>query len=360
MINLKINLTGIGFCRLRNRQESNSMIDSVLNKNPKLGMIRQTAFYVIIALTLIVAGCKAKPLNEKLSNQYYHRAIKAYHHGEYAEAVKYFEKAIVFNPHKADPYLAAGEIYEDYLNQKSKARERYLKYLDLSDNEELRAMVLSWLGQDQPADTADTQSISPTANLKRHIEKLEDEKSKLQTQLAVTAEQNATLNAKLNKETRRSILTRLGSGLMVIVPVALLVLTVLSLIVLVPRLRKTATISTGSSGQKTMHDISTKYYWIEDGAKIGMVLFATTPGGEVEVAMYDESGVKKSYGSGKIHRGILDLKLEDGKGYEATARFEFHDRGRTFTAAWRDKWGAGMATGIRERIRVEHELQNPK
>ena len=94
----------------------------------------------------LISGCKEKQPFEKSGGEYYRRGVRAYRQGNYKAAAQFFEKEIIFNPDNPDPYLAAGEIYEDYLNNKSKAREHYLKYVALSADDDLRAMVLDWMG----------------------------------------------------------------------------------------------------------------------------------------------------------------------------------------------------------------------
>ncbi len=305
------------------------------------------AFYFIIVLTLIVGGCKGVP-DQKTGGKYYRRGIEAYHRGEYEQAAEYFEKTIIFNPRNPDPYLAAGEIYDDYLNEKTKAHQRYLKFITLSDNEELRAMVLNWLGESPPADAADTESVEPTAEL----EKLDNENSSLKIQLAAIEKENQNLRAKLDTELRRSKLRWDKGNAVALISAALIIVAALLLIALLPKLRETATAAIAPSQKKIIHNISAKYYWIEDEAKSGMVIFASGSGNEIKVTTYDNRGVKKSSGKGKLSRGTLNVKLKDGKGYEAITRFEFHNRGRTFTAAWRDKLGSGMATGIKEKTKT--------
>jgi len=306
-------------------------------------------FFIILALPIIICGCKKKPSVEKNGGEYYRRGVEAYQKGQYKNAAEFFDKSIVFNPDNAYPYLAAGEIYEDYLDDKSKAQDYYLKFISLTRDRQLREMVLEWLDQSLSAVDGDTSTIDSETLLKRRVTDLEREKSKLQQQATINEIEKVELRAELNDQIRRTGRIRFVRTLLMIVPAFLLMITAGLLMFLFPRRQSQEKKISGAPPEKSNYDISGKYHWMEDSAKTGTIVFSPGAHGEIEVTAYEDNGEKKTSGSGKMNRDILDVQLVNDKGYEASTRFQFHNRGLTFTAAWRDNHGAGSATGIKEK-----------
>jgi len=306
-------------------------------------------FLVIIFSSILIGGCKKKSSIEKGGGKYYRQGIEAYQKGQYKNAASFFKKSIVFNPDNAYPYLAAGEIYEDYLNDKSKAQDYYLKFISLTRDPQLREMALEWLDQSLPSVEGDTFTIDSETLLKRRLTDLERENSKLRQRATISEIEKVELHAELNGQIRKTERVRVVRALLMIVPAFLLMITAALLMFLFSRRQSQEKKISGAPPENSNYDIFGKYHWMEDSAKTGTIVFSSKAHGEIEVTAYKDNGEEKTSGSGKMDRDTLDVQLVNDEGYEASTRFQFHNRGLTFTAAWRDNYGAGSATGIKEK-----------
>ena len=317
-----------------------------LKRKRKLVKRCSVALFIIIIPALFVSGCGGKSSEGVEGGKYYLKGVKAYQHGNYKKAVRLFEKEIAFAPKNPYPYLAAGEVYEDYLKDKSKAQDYYLKFVSLTKDYQQKVMVLGWLDQSLPANAGDTLTLDQNTALKRQVTDLEKKNNRLEARLAAVGKKWDEQQAKIYQQAGRAGDGGGASVLRVIVPVTLLLVTVFLWVILIRKLRRG---DTGEAPEEVEAEISGKYHWIEDNAETGSVVFSQGENGEVEVTTYDTGGEKKTSGTGEFDGGILKIKLEDDKEYQAAIRFRFHDRGRTFSAAWRDAQGTGAATGIREK-----------
>lgn len=63
----------------------------------------------------------------------------------YAEAIKEYEKSLMFNSHNADAHYNLGFLYTNFQPKPVKAKEHYRKYLELKPNAEDRAEVENWI-----------------------------------------------------------------------------------------------------------------------------------------------------------------------------------------------------------------------
>ena len=306
--------------------------------------------YLILILLAFVAvcGCGDKSDSGKKRGAYYRRGVTAYRRGEYEKAVKYFEKAIVFNPEDPDPYLAAAEIYDDYLDNKTLARERYDRYIALSDNDDLKAAAVRWIGDDVTGDQGDTFAIDVEKSYKKSIEQLTQEKRDLKLKITSSARRIDKLKETLAEQKQRTRRYRLGRVAMVVVPIGL-VLQFLMIIYFRSKQHRRKTASSDVIREIPIK-IEGKYLIIEDGAGIGSVDFEPTTENEIKVTCYNDKSDKTSSGLGKIDRDAIDVTLEGITGQPTVARFEFHDHGATFTAAWRSPEGSSLAVGIKHHV----------
>jgi tetratricopeptide repeat protein len=300
---------------------------------------------MVLLVFLALCGCGDKSDSGKKRDAYHRRGVRAYRRGEYEKAVKYFEKAIVFNPEDPDPYLAAAEIYDDYLDNKTLARERYSRYIALSDNDDLKAAALGWIGEDLTGDQGDT--IIPTEEkiYKKSIEQLNKEKRDLKLKITSSSKRIDKLKKKLAEQEHRTKRYRLGRVALVVVPLGL-VLQFLMIVHFRSKQRRRRTVFSDTIREIPVH-IDGKYLIIEDGSGIGSVDFKPTAEKEIEVTCYNDKSDEISSGTGKLERDAIDVTLQGDTEQPTQARFEFHDHGATFTAAWRSPDGSSLAVGIK-------------
>jgi len=64
---------------------------------------------------------------------------------QYNRALDQFQEIIKRNPDAADAHYNLGVIYSDYLFDRKKAIEHYLRYAEVEPNSEERAKVLAWV-----------------------------------------------------------------------------------------------------------------------------------------------------------------------------------------------------------------------
>ena len=311
-------------------------------------MYSRFSLIIILFAFLALCGCGDKSDSEKKRDAYHRRGIRAYRRGEYEKAVKYFEKAIIFNPENPDPYLAAAEIYDDYLDNKALARERYSRYIALSDNDDLKAAALGWIGEDLTGDQGDT--IVPTEEkiYKKSIEQLNKEKRDLKLKITSSARRIDKLKQQLAQQKQRTRRYRLGRVALVVVPIGL-VLQFLMIVYFRSKQRRRKTAPSDDIREIPIN-IEGRYLTLEDGSGIGSVDFKPTAENEIEVTCYNNNSDKISSGTGKLQRDSIDVTLEGGAEQPTQARFEFHDHGATFTAAWRNPDGSSLAVGIKHHV----------
>jgi len=304
-------------------------------------------YFTIIMLSLIaLCGCRGKHQAAGNSGAYYRRGVAAYQRGEYEKAVNYFEKAIVLSPDDPDPYLAAAEIYDDYLGNKTLARERYLRFIALTDNEVLKAAAIGWLGEETAEDASDTPVLDQEQIYRANIEQMNRENRDLRLKVASAAKRIEKLKSTIDQQRKQNRIYRLGRVALIVVPIGL-VLQFAMIVYFRSKPRRSVAIPRQDEISEIPIKVSGKYLIIADRADVGSVNFEPAEE-EVDVTCCNDRDEKISSGRGKLERDAIDVELTDNNQQQTIARFEFHDHGTTFTAAWRSPSGTTMAVGIKQ------------
>lgn len=359
-----------------------------------------TLLSVLVIAGAWLAGCE-KDGGERQWSPHYRKAVRAYRQGDYARAVELFEKALVFEPSKAEIYLDIAAIHDDFLNNAPAAISNYEKYLQHAGGGEMAEWVKRWLAdarrrlaaapeESQPAETevnADTDTDKVIETLREQL--LASERALAQERKENTglSEQVSTLSRELSaaREEKKNLEARLavysdpdggaeGGGVPGrgtggdrdafpkrgrTLPLSWLLCMALSVLVVAlilgqrhARTREKSlldSIQAGASGSMEdirKEDILGKYYWVENDHSAGILSF-TEKDDEIYACAVDGTTGVRSRGEGKLVGNVLTAELRTGGEQSVVTKFIFANKGRTVTAVWQGEEGTCVAAGTK-------------
>ncbi|NQT81637.1 tetratricopeptide repeat protein [bacterium] len=357
-------------------------------------------FLNVVCVSLIAAawlqGCEKKGPRQKWS-PHYRKAVRAYRQGEYAKAVSQFEKALLYDPSKAEIYLDIAAIYDDFLGNTSGAISYYEKYLRVADGgrkakwvrrwiEQARKRLLSAEGQEQPgeAETDKDQLIETlreelrltkqaladetdkTSSLSGRVSSLESElstalKEKKELELRVASDSgdgrqpgrdkgqvgvSGSERSISSKERRPSPASWVLCGALGVVIVALIIKQRYAREKEKALLAGIESAASGSTEHIRKDDILGKYYWVENDHSAGILSF-TEKDGDMHVCVIDGTTRLRSRGKGKLIGNVVTAELRSGSEESVVTKFIFANNGRTVTAVWQGDEGTSVAAGTK-------------
>lgn len=336
---------------------------------------------VLVVAGAWLAGCE-KDGGERQWSPHYRKAVRAYRQGDYARAVELFEKALVFEPSKAEIYLDIAAIHDDFLNNAPAAISNYEKYLQHAGGGEMAEWVKRWLAdarrrlasapeESQPAETevnadTDTDKVIETlreqllaseralAQERKENTGLSEQVSTLSRELSAAREEKKTLEGRVTADERDGFPKRRRT-----LPLSWLLCMALSVLVVAlilgqrhARTREKSlmdSIQAGASGSMEdirKEDILGKYYWVENDHSAGILSF-TEKDDEIYACAVDGTTGVRSRGEGKLVGNVLTAELRTGGEQGVVTKFIFANKGRTVTAVWQGEEGTCVAAGTK-------------
>lgn len=128
--------------------------------------------------------------------------------GDYKKALDIYKKILILNPNSSSAVLNLAIIYDDYVNNNTRAIELYKGYLELEPESEKKETVKAWivtaakesLGIKTKANEANEAQESKISKLKKELKDLSCEKAELEKEIEKLSGKLYTIQAEHQKE----------------------------------------------------------------------------------------------------------------------------------------------------------------